>query len=314
MENVKHNGVKLGLFDTQWMNCVNDPQVLAWDASKEDAVSRAVELAEKYCIENAKKAIAAAEQAQQAEPVAWVRFCGDGCYEGPLMNSSPAMDGARRTSGAWTPLFAAQPVARDVLMEALVSLREAIIDVYHESVGHSSVIEKKMRKIDIAAIADRHAAQPPAVAGAVTDGYALVPIDPTEEQWGGLARDIMMAFDLGGKSPASLLANMRFSWEDLPEWMRKELHDPESTAVLSKGTRAVLIYRAMLAAAIDGGIYSPSHNAYANKAMHDREVSFERIKCRIRDVFTTYGHTRKLTLEQLVQVADILGIEHDVEA
>ncbi len=64
MENVKHNGVKLGLYDTQWMNCVNDPQVLAWDTSKEDAVNRAVELAEKYCIENAKKAIAAAEAAQ----------------------------------------------------------------------------------------------------------------------------------------------------------------------------------------------------------------------------------------------------------
>lgn len=87
--------------------------------------------------------------------------------------------------------------------------------------------------------------QPPAVA----DGYVRVPIEPTEEQWGGLARDIIMAFDLGGKSPASLLANMRLRWEELPEWMRKELHDPESTAVLSKGTRAVLIYRAMLAAA-----------------------------------------------------------------
>lgn len=69
MENVKHNGVKLGLYDTQWMNCVNDPQVLALDTSKEDAVNRAVELAEKYCIENAKKAIAAAEEAQPAEPV-----------------------------------------------------------------------------------------------------------------------------------------------------------------------------------------------------------------------------------------------------
>lgn len=90
-------------------------------------------------------------------------------------------------------------------------------------------------------------AQPPAVA--VPEGYALVPVEPTEEQWGGLARDIMMAFDLGGKSPASLLKNMRLKWGELPEWMRKELNDPESNAVLSKGTRAVLIYRAMLAAA-----------------------------------------------------------------
>ena len=74
MNNTTHNGVKLGLYDTQWMNCVNDPQVLAWDTSKEDAVHRAVALAEKYCIKNAKEAIAAAEKVsvlQQAELDEW---------------------------------------------------------------------------------------------------------------------------------------------------------------------------------------------------------------------------------------------------
>lgn len=67
----------------------------------------------------------------------------------------------------------AEPVARNALISAMDSLREAIIDVYHESVGHSSAVEKKMRRIDISAIADRYATHTPAVA--VPDGYALVP-------------------------------------------------------------------------------------------------------------------------------------------
>jgi hypothetical protein len=37
--------------------------------------------------------------------VAWVRFCSDGCFEGPIMDSDSRMDGVRRTSGAWTPLY-----------------------------------------------------------------------------------------------------------------------------------------------------------------------------------------------------------------
>lgn len=58
-----------------------------------------------------------------------------------------------------------EPVARDVLMAFGV-------DVLVES-GSS------MREADLAAIADRYAAQPPAVA--VPDGYALAPIEPTPE-------------------------------------------------------------------------------------------------------------------------------------
>ena len=53
------------------------------------------------------------------QPVAWVRFRSDGCYEGPIMDSDSRMDGSRRTSGAWTPLYTAPPVPRAVLMAAL---------------------------------------------------------------------------------------------------------------------------------------------------------------------------------------------------
>lgn len=41
------------------------------------------------------------------EAVAWVRFCSDGSYEGPLMNFDRRMDGARREPGGWTPLYSA---------------------------------------------------------------------------------------------------------------------------------------------------------------------------------------------------------------
>lgn len=45
---------------------------------------------------------------QEPEPVAWVRFRSDGCYEGPLMDVQ--MEDSRKKSGAWTPLYTAQPV------------------------------------------------------------------------------------------------------------------------------------------------------------------------------------------------------------
>ena len=39
-----------------------------------------------------------------AKPVAWVRFCSDGCYEGPIMDEK--IEDVRKKSGAWTPLYA----------------------------------------------------------------------------------------------------------------------------------------------------------------------------------------------------------------
>lgn len=87
----------------------------------------------------------------------------------------------------------------------------------------------------------------------VPDGFALVPVEPTEEQWGGLARDIMLAFDMNAKSPALLINVLTNLGHEIPQWLRDEIKDPESTYVLSKGTRAVIIYRAMLAASQQKG-------------------------------------------------------------
>ena len=93
---------------------------------------------------------------------------------------------------------------------------------------------------------DMHAAfdtQPPAAE------MVSVPLIPTELQWGGLARDIMMAFDMDAKSPAPLIKTLKNRGHEIPQWFLDEVKDPESTHVLSKGTRVVLIYRAMVDAA-----------------------------------------------------------------
>lgn len=51
----------------------------------------------------------AAPSAAPVQPVAWIRYCSDGCIEGPILHAS--MEEVRKQSGAWTPLYAAPPSA-----------------------------------------------------------------------------------------------------------------------------------------------------------------------------------------------------------
>ena len=87
----------------------------------------------------------------------------------------------------------------------------------------------------------------------VPDGFAIVPVEPTAEMLGGLARSIMLAFDINAKSPALLINVLTNLGHEIPQWLRDEIKDPESNYALSKGTRAVIIYRAMLAASQQKG-------------------------------------------------------------
>lgn len=76
----------------------------------------------------------------------------------------------------------------------------------------------------------------------------LVPKEPTEEMWGGLARDIMMWMDMYEghlKTPRNLFQHLDNLGRDIPQWLRDELKALDH--VPPKGTRAVLIYKAMLA-------------------------------------------------------------------
>lgn len=82
----------------------------------------------------------------------------------------------------------------------------------------------------------------------LTPEQIAVPFEPTEEQWGGLARQIMMWLDMGDKTPRDLFQHLKLCGEPIPDWLRNEPEMQALDHVLSKGTRCVLIYKAMLSA------------------------------------------------------------------
>jgi len=90
---------------------------------------------------------------------------------------------------------------------------------------------------------------PVATQPSVPAGWKLVPIQPTEDQWGGLARTIMMAWDFNQKTPYELFDFLSRSGHKIPPWMMQENEMRNRDHIPSKGTRATLIYRAFLEAA-----------------------------------------------------------------
>lgn len=89
---------------------------------------------------DAARAVVADDRA--GEPVAWVRFRSDGGFEGPIMDSDSRMDGSRRTSGVWTPLYTAPVVAPGAVSEwqdAVKALMETALPQEYEGLdapGH----------------------------------------------------------------------------------------------------------------------------------------------------------------------------------
>jgi hypothetical protein len=79
-----------------------------------------------------------------------------------------------------------------------------------------------------------------------------VPIEPTEDQWGGLARDIVMWMDMEPKTPRALFKHLERSGRDIPQWLRDEPDMKNLDKVPPKGTRAVIIYKAMIEGCANG--------------------------------------------------------------
>lgn len=79
--------------------------------------------------------------------------------------------------------------------------------------------------------------------------YQLVPKEPTQEQWGELARDIMMWLRWDQPTPAKLFKHLEMLGRDIPQWLRDEPEMKNLDHVVSKGTCCVLIYHAMLSSA-----------------------------------------------------------------
>lgn len=73
---------------------------------------------------------------------------------------------------------------------------------------------------------------------------------PPEEAWGGLARQIVFWLDMHPKTPRALFRHLKRSGYEIPTWLTDEPEMQHLDHVPSKGTRAVLIYRAMLDAAL----------------------------------------------------------------
>lgn len=73
----------------------------------------------------------------------------------------------------------------------------------------------------------------------------LVPIEPPELMWGGLARDIVMFLQLDGRHSGNALhEHLENLGTDIPAWLLKEI--PNNNNVPPKGTFVVCIYKACL--------------------------------------------------------------------
>ena len=92
-----------------------------------------------------------------------------------------------------------------------------------------------------------------AKAQTVPEGFKVVPVEPTTEQYGGLARDIIqwMRFTPSSDQHSqSLIEWLKNMGNEIPSWLMGENEiNHLSKHVLSKGTMAAIIYKAMLAAA-----------------------------------------------------------------
>jgi hypothetical protein len=73
-----------------------------------------------------------------------------------------------------------------------------------------------------------------------------VPVVPTDEQWSGLARDIMLWMDMGPMTPRALFEHLEQCGTEVPDWLRNEPEMQNLDFIPSKGTRCAIIYRAMI--------------------------------------------------------------------
>ena len=87
---------------------------------------------------------------------------------------------------------------------------------------------------------------------AVPEGWKLVPVEPTAEQFGGMARDIIqwMRFTPSSDQHSqSLIEWLKNMGNEIPSWLTDEPEMKNANHVISKGTLAAIIYKAMLSAA-----------------------------------------------------------------
>lgn len=86
----------------------------------------------------------------------------------------------------------------------------------------------------------------------VPEGYVVVPCNPTEEMWGGLARHLvkyMQSHDRYCPKTLGKYINRFIGFKNIPDWLNKEIPDWESDHAFATADLGVFIYKAMIEAA-----------------------------------------------------------------
>lgn len=84
-------------------------------------------------------------------------------------------------------------------------------------------------------------------------GKVVVPVEPTEDQWGGLARVLGRYMQNKDRyCPNSLKRHLDMFADSIPEWLNKEVPNWESEHAFATADLPVFIYKAMLEAARGG--------------------------------------------------------------
>lgn len=74
--------------------------------------------------------------------------------------------------------------------------------------------------------------------------------DNPGDAWEGLPRALIMWMDMEPKTPRALFEHLRQTGIDVPDWLRGEPEMKHLDHVPSKGTRAVLVFKAFVAAIV----------------------------------------------------------------
>lgn len=86
-------------------------------------------------------------------------------------------------------------------------------------------------------------------ASANREGYKLVPCNPTEEMWGGLARHLvkyMQSHDRYCPKTLGKYISRFIGIKNIPDWLNKEVPNWESDHAFATADLGVFIYKAMI--------------------------------------------------------------------
>lgn len=120
-------------------------------------------------------------------------------------------------------------------------------------------------------------------APAVPAGWKLVPEEPTEDQWSGLARFLFLVWGMEAKTAGCILKQLE-RLTTVPQWLRDEPEMQAQDHFPSKGTRAAIVYKAMIAAAPEPPASAPADPAaIRNAALEEAAALVERM-CRTTPV------------------------------